>query len=81
MSGPSRTERVTMSDDYEDGEIEIVDDANGLIARIHGDGKFAEASVAEILHRLTDEQRMALFSEFCGGCGTTSLPCHCRNDE
>jgi hypothetical protein len=30
---------------------------------------------------LTDEQRLALMSMCCRGCGTLDLPCHCQNDE
>jgi hypothetical protein len=72
-----------MASEHEDGEIEIAADENGLIVRVYNQGGYdwAEASVHEILSALTDEQRVSLFSEFCGGCGTPNLPCHCRNDE
>lgn len=72
-----------MASGHKDGEIEIVADDNGLIARVYNQGGYdcTEASVHEILSMLTDEQRKLLFSEFCRGCGTPDLPCHCENDE
>jgi hypothetical protein len=30
---------------------------------------------------MTDEQRAALFAEFCTECGSTDPRCQCRNDE
>lgn len=30
---------------------------------------------------LTDEERLDLFTDYCRGCGTANLPCHCQDDE
>lgn len=37
--------------------------------------------VFELLDKLTDEQRLAVFGVYCKECGTTTLPCHCWNEE
>lgn len=34
-----------------------------------------------LVDKLTDEQRVDLFSHYCHHCGTKQLPCHCMNDE
>lgn len=35
----------------------------------------------ELLKRLTDDERMDLFGDYCKHCGDTNPNCHCWNDE
>ena len=39
------------------------------------------ASLMEAMERLTDEQRMSVFSAYCKHCGSTDTWCYCSNDE
>ena len=34
-----------------------------------------------LLDAMTDEERLSLFYEYCRGCASKVLPCHCLNDE
>jgi hypothetical protein len=38
-------------------------------------------AVEYLLIYCTSEERISLFSNYCKGCGTDKLPCHCENDE
>lgn len=33
------------------------------------------------MSKLTDEQRVGVMANFCPGCGTSDLPCHCQRDD
>jgi len=41
----------------------------------------AMQAVQALLPLMTAEERMEVFSDYCRGCGTDELPCHCQNDD
>lgn len=51
----------------------------GLQPLTHNDLRVMSA--ANAVAALSDEERLDLFSDYCRGCGTANLPCHCQNDE
>jgi len=50
--------------------IERSDNADGIVS-----------FMVSIMDLLTDDQRLKVFSEFCGSCGSTDRSCQCWNDE
>lgn len=38
-------------------------------------------AAADIMSKLTNEQRLHVFDKFCLYCGTSDLPCYCHRDE
>ena len=43
--------------------------------------KSARAIVINILHQMTENQRLDCLRFFCSCCGSTKLPCYCMHDE
>lgn len=37
--------------------------------------------VLDLLLKMTDQQRLSIFDEFCKECGSTDKKCQCWNDD
>lgn len=37
--------------------------------------------VVSVLKTMSDDERLAVFSEFCTACGSDNPKCHCTKDE
>lgn len=42
---------------------------------------YEKEHILEALNRMTDEERLELFDQFCKHCGSKNIGCQCWNDE
>lgn len=60
-------------------KIEIFKKEGPAEEHVFYDGYFEAAKL--ILTKLTDDQRLELFSDYCRSCGSDNPKCNCSNDE